>query len=119
MSLHLICLCAEWCGTCRDFRVLFDRHASSTDADCALWLDIETHEDLLDDLGIEVENFPTLVIARSDHSVCFAGPITPFAETLARLCRAARADELRAPVEGRWQALLTRLGTTDADPSST
>lgn len=109
MSLNVICLCAEWCGTCRDFRPLFDRVASHAPTDRFLWVDIEAHEALLDSVGIEIENFPTLVITPAAGATCFAGPVTPFAETLERLCRAARAGDLVAGVDPVFSQLARHL----------
>ena len=54
------CLCAEWCGTCRDYRVTFDQLADARPDLCFVWIDIETHADQLDDF--DVENFPTILI---------------------------------------------------------
>lgn len=109
MFLNVICLCAEWCGTCRDFRPLFDRVASQAPADRFLWGDIEVHDALLDSVGIEIENFPTLVITPAAGATCFAGPVTPFAETLERLCRAARAGDLAAGVDPVFSQLARHL----------
>ena len=79
------CLCASWCGTCRDYAPTFEQQASACDADFA-WIDIEEHEEVLD--GLEVENFPTLLIARG-NDVLFFGPVTPQPGTLARMVQAA------------------------------
>lgn len=54
------CLCAEWCGTCRDYQAAFNHLADAHPEACFVWIDIETHADLLDDF--DVENFPTILI---------------------------------------------------------
>jgi thiol-disulfide isomerase/thioredoxin len=54
------CLCAQWCGTCRDYQAAFDRLAGAHPEACFVWIDIETHADQLDDF--DVENFPTILI---------------------------------------------------------
>ncbi len=54
------CLCAEWCGTCRDYLAAFDQLADAHPESCFVWIDIETHADQLDDF--DVENFPTILI---------------------------------------------------------
>ncbi|MGA0569392.1 thioredoxin family protein [Variovorax sp. VNK109] len=84
----LVCLCAEWCGTCREYRPLFDEVAARHAGLHVLWVDIEDEADLVGD--VEVETFPTLLIADvADASatprVRFFGPLTPHAQTLARL----------------------------------
>lgn len=104
MTLHVICLCAEWCGTCRDFRPAFTSVATQSAGDRFQWIDIETHDALLDALGVEIDSFPTVLIAGDDR-LCFAGPVTPFADTLQRLCRAARAGTLAFGGESVWVEL--------------
>ena len=80
-------LCAQWCGTCREWRDVFDaqQRAYRGTADF-IWVDVEDHDEVMG--AIEVENFPTLLIARGDE-VLFFGTITPHAGTLARLVREA------------------------------
>ncbi|MDB5818114.1 MAG: thioredoxin family protein [Rhizobacter sp.] len=78
----VLCLCAAWCGSCRDYRDTFDRAAAGHPADTFVWIDIEDEADLVDD--IDVENFPTLLIGQGD-TVRFFGPVTPHAGTLERL----------------------------------
>ena len=48
------------------------------------WVDVEDEADLVD--PIEVENFPTLLIARGDTPLFF-GTVTPHLVTLERLVR--------------------------------
>ena len=95
--LQVTCLCAQWCGTCRDYDAVFERvRAEFAGAAEFAWVDIEDDADRLGD--IEVENFPTLLIARAGR-VLFFGAITPQPQTLARLVRSALAGELPAPAE--------------------
>jgi thioredoxin 1 len=104
------CLCAEWCGSCRDYRAVFDAaRARFADGAHLVWIDIEDHPEVLG--AIEVEDFPALLIARGDEIVFF-GPITPQAATLTRLVEAALAEALGhvkdprlAGVPGRVRAL--------------
>lgn len=109
MSLTVLCLCAEWCGTCRDFHPAFSAVAGQWPDATFLWADIETHEDLLDELGIDIENFPTVLVATAEQAVVFAGPVTPFADTLQRICRTAAAGDLPQQAPSAWEALLARL----------
>ena len=75
------CLCAAWCGTCRDYQKGFQALAERFPNARFLWLDVEDDADLLDDY--DVENFPTLLIQRHD-SVLFFGPMLPHHEILQR-----------------------------------
>lgn len=90
LRLTVACLCADWCGTCRDYRADFERAVQpQTGADIhGVWIDIE---DEAEGVGaIDVENFPTLLIARGDE-VLFFGTVTPHLSTLIRLMQAAAA----------------------------
>ena len=91
--LRVVCLCAQWCGVCRDYAVPFEQAAAEFGTRCEFaWVDIEDEADLLD--RVDVENFPTLLLARGDR-VLFFGTITPHAQTLARLVQGALAGDLR------------------------
>ena len=78
-----LCLCAEWCGTCREYREAFEALAASLPEVRFRWLDIEDEADALGD--IDVETFPTLVIGGRDGAVRFAGPVLPQPGQIARL----------------------------------
>ena len=78
----VICLCAQWCGTCRDYRAGFDGLAALFPGVRFRWLDIEEESDELGDL--DIENFPTLFIRRDD-SVLFFGTMLPHSSYLRRL----------------------------------
>ena len=79
-----MCLCAGWCGTCCDYRALFDALAQAHPEVRFEWVDIEDESELAGDL--DVETFPTLLIAdgRKAH---FLGPLLPQAAVLERLDR--------------------------------
>jgi thiol-disulfide isomerase/thioredoxin len=86
------CLCAQWCGTCRDYRPVFEALTREFgDRALCVWVDIE------DDAAVmghaDVEDFPTLLIARHED-VCFFGPVTPHAATARRLVQSALDGEL-------------------------
>jgi thioredoxin 1 len=76
------CLCAEWCGTCRDYRTPFFSLAERFPEADFVWLDVEYDAERVGDL--EVENFPTLRIER-EGKVLFFGVMLPHAEHLSRL----------------------------------
>ena len=80
--MHVFCLCAQWCGTCREYQPIFAQLASQWQEVKFVWVDIESHDDLLGDL--DIENFPTLLIADAQGRVRFAGTVLPHAETLQR-----------------------------------
>ena len=88
-SVLVVCLCAQWCGVCRDYRQRFTQVQAQFPAVRFLWIDVEDEADLLDPL--DVDDFPTLLLAVGD-SPHFFGPLTPQANTLARLVRSLIED---------------------------
>jgi thioredoxin 1 len=88
IRLTVACLCAQWCRTCDGYREVFNQVLLALD-DAGLhgmWVDVEDQADVIG--AIDVETFPTLLIARGDE-VLFFGPVTPHAQTLQRLIHAA------------------------------
>lgn len=120
-EFKVICLCAEWCGTCREYRVAFDALAGAVRGAQFRWLDIENEAEALGDL--DVENFPTLFIARGG-SVLFYGTMLPHISHLERLLETymgqtpeeSRAYALSVPERQAWQLDpdLQRLSTSVA-----
>ncbi len=106
-DLHAIGLCAEWCGTCRDWRAVFDRAREAHPHLRWRWLDIEDEADLMDDM--DVETLPCLLLARGDR-VLFFGPVLPQPDVLSRLvqtfsAQAAPASMTDPAVSALWHRL--------------
>jgi thioredoxin-like negative regulator of GroEL len=94
-ALDVICLCAAWCGNCRDYQPLFDSLQVRFQGTARFaWIDIEDESEVLGD--VEVENFPTLLLLRG-HTVLYFGPLTPQAGVLTQLMQTALEGRL-APV---------------------
>lgn len=106
-SLWVLCLCAEWCGTCREYQPLFNQLAVDMPQARFIWLDVEAHDDLLQDL--DIENFPTLLIADADQQARFAGTVLPHLETLQRMCKAALAGDLPLVSDKEWLTVVPGL----------
>jgi thiol-disulfide isomerase/thioredoxin len=109
--LLVVCLCAEWCGVCRDYLERFTAVKALIQADYPIarfvWMDVEDEADLLDPL--DVENFPTLLIGMGDRPL-FWGPITPQAATLERMVRTLAQDvDHPALAQPELAALFTRI----------
>ncbi|MFN5810454.1 MAG: thioredoxin family protein [Burkholderiales bacterium] len=110
-TMHVFCLCAQWCGTCREYQPIFTQLATQLPEVRFVWVDIETQDDLLGDL--DIENFPTLLIADAQGRARFAGTVLPHAETLQRMCQAALAGDFPLVSDPVWQNAtpeLMRLG---------
>lgn len=88
--LLVACLCAAWCGTCREYREVFDLTARAHSGYRFRWLDIEDEAELAGD--VDIETFPTLLIADAQSAeVWFAGPVLPRAADVQRLIEALTA----------------------------
>lgn len=84
-ELDVVCLCAQWCGTCRDYLETFAQLQAAKPGHRFRWIDIEDEADVLGD--IDVETFPTLMVARQGV-VLFAGPVLPRLGDATRLLEA-------------------------------
>ena len=121
----VVCLCAEWCTTCREYRSGFDALAAQFPELRFFWLDIEERAEDLGDL--DIENFPTLFIQRrvpgqqtSGTAVLFFGTMPPQLGHLRRMIESLRAQSpqesrdyaLSSPERLAWQqdADISRLG---------
>ena len=90
------CLCADWCGACREYKPLFDSLARKFPNVRFLWVDVEDEADLID--PIEVEDFPTILIAKGQNPLFF-GTVLPHIETLDRLIQDKMTEGERAPLK--------------------
>ncbi|WP_034302567.1 thioredoxin family protein [Herbaspirillum sp. RV1423] len=102
------CLCAGWCGSCREYAVNFAAWAERSPQHHFVWIDIEDQADLVGDL--DIDNFPTLLMQRGS-TVGFFGAMEPDTRQAERLLQALSTksrDELereaRSSAERReWQ----------------
>jgi hypothetical protein len=105
--LLVACLCAQWCRVCGEYGAVFDGAArDAAPGERFLWVDIEDDEQVLGPL--DVDNFPTLLIARGAAPLFF-GALTPQPGTLARLLQSAREGDLRPRDDAAAQALVQRV----------
>ena len=102
----VVCLCAQWCGTCRDYRAVFDQLARAHPAVRFVWIDIEDDAEVAGDL--DVETFPTLLLA--DGQVArFLGPLLPQAAVLSRLLESLQSRSGHLKVDALAQAVFDRV----------
>jgi thioredoxin-like negative regulator of GroEL len=103
----VVCLCADWCGLCRDYQAVFAQMAARYPAFRFAWLDIEDQADLVGD--IDVDTFPTVLMADA-QGTRFFGPLTPQANTLSRLLDSLQSSSLQVlPHAPATQQLLQAL----------
>jgi thioredoxin 1 len=108
------CLCAAWCGTCKEYAPLFESLGASFPDIAFHWIDVEDEADVVDPL--EIDNFPSILISHGSEA-CFFGVVLPHLETLKRLIQAqldaAQDPEAvrrnRARVAPEAQSLAQRL----------
>ena len=103
------CLCAAWCGVCRDWLPTFQAQARARPEMHFAWVDVEDEDDAMGD--VDIETFPTLLVARGSQ-VLFLGPIPPSATQFTRLLATLQAQPAVAPgVPAHAGALFERLRT--------
>lgn len=120
MEFAVICLCAEWCGTCREYRAGFEALAGEFPDMRFRWVDIEDQADEMGDL--DVENFPTILVRRGED-VLFFGTMLPHLGVLRRTLEtfaAQSSEESRryarsAPERLAWQRDTDLLGLAAHD----
>ena len=106
-DLWVICLCAEWCELCKNYRVLFQDMARRHPHLRFAWVDIEDEAALVGEM--DIETFPTLLVADS-RGGRFYGTLLPHASMLDRLLTVLSAPD--APIfelDTSAQALLAAL----------
>jgi thioredoxin 1 len=110
-ELLVACLCADWCGACREYKPLFDSLARKFPNVRFLWVDVEDEADLID--PIEVEDFPTILIAK-DQNPLFFGTVLPHIETLERLIQDKMSADERTALK---DAAVLKLAKSLSDKS--
>lgn len=101
------CLCAAWCGVCREWQPLFAQQAASHPDMRFAWVDVEDEDDAMGD--VDIETFPTLLVARGAQ-VLYLAPIPPSATQFQRLLATLQAQPVAAPgLPDDADALLRRL----------
>lgn len=103
----MVCLCAAWCGVCRDWRPAFEQLARSHPRWRFAWVDVEDEDAAMGE--VEVETFPTVLLARGDKAL-FLGPVAPSAPALAQLANRLQAQaQPPADAAAPMHRLLERL----------
>ncbi|WP_449191621.1 thioredoxin family protein [Thauera sp.] len=93
--LVVMALCANWCGTCRDFQAVLTRIALAHPEIVFAWADIEDDAELVGD--IDVDDFPTLAVFKAGQPLHFGASL---------------------PIEAVVTRLLARLAQSSATPTA-
>ena len=94
--LDIVCLCAAWCGTCREYEATFAELQQAAPGHRYRWIDIEDEAELVGE--VDVETFPTLLVAHAGQ-VLFAGPVLPRLSDAQRLVTVQLAAVQRAAAQ--------------------
>lgn len=81
----VLSFCAQWCGTCREFRPILEAISTAHPGITFGWVDIEDDAELADE--VDVEDFPTLAIIRDGVPLYF-GTTLPLDGVVRSLLRA-------------------------------
>ena len=102
----VVCLCAQWCGTCKEYQPAFEALAAQLPGLRFAWLDIEDEEEALGEL--DITTFPTLLVGQGDQAI-FLGPLLPQIGVLQRMLqRFAESGAPALPAGDEAHALLAR-----------
>lgn len=108
----VVCLCAEWCGVCRDYAQRFEQARAKFPQARFLWIDVEDEADLLHPLD-DVDDFPTLLLAVGDEPRFF-GVVMPQLETLERLINVKTGAATPALADPELSKLVARIRAAKA-----
>lgn len=102
----VICLCAEWCGVCREWREAFTQAAAAHPELRFAWVDVEDEAEAMGD--VDIETFPTVLIAREGRPL-FYGPVLPSGTQFTRLIASLQEQAATTAVAREAAPLLERL----------
>ena len=110
--LQVVCLCADWCSACRAWQPDWEAMAARHPQLQWQWIDIEDEAELMDSVGLEIETFPTVLVARGGRALFLSSipPQTAFLDNLiARLGAEGAAPQGVTP---EASALAARLSNS-------
>jgi thioredoxin 1 len=101
------CLCAAWCGVCRDWLPRFTEQARAHPDLRFAWVDVEDEDETMGE--VDIVTFPTLLVARGTQ-VLYLAPIPPLATQFTRLLARLQGQPAPDPgVPAEADALFARL----------
>ncbi|MDE2605274.1 MAG: thioredoxin family protein [Burkholderiales bacterium] len=101
------CLCAAWCGVCRDWLPQFTEQARAHPDLRFAWVDVEDEDETMGE--VDIVTFPTLLVGRGEQ-VLYLAPIPPLGTQFTRLLARLRGQAQPDPgVPAEADALFARL----------
>ncbi len=101
----VVALCAQWCGTCREFGVSFEQLEQQFPQALFFWLDVEDDAALTGD--IDIQDFPSLALYGAGGEVLYFGTSLPQQAVVARLL-ATRLGHPTAQTQPTQEAKILR-----------
>lgn len=105
----VVCLCAQWCGVCREYRSAFEALARDWPQLRFEWVDVEDEEDVVGD--VDVETFPTILIA-DGVAARFLGTVLPQTQVLSRMLQSLQGDPGATVADDEAQSLFERIAAS-------
>ncbi|WP_371820176.1 thioredoxin family protein [Verticiella alkaliphila] len=92
-AVLVACLCADWCGTCREYYERFSDLATRRPEATFVWIDVEDDAVAIDE---DIEDFPTLFV-QDGAGVLFYGTMLPHIGHLEKLLDTVQRSRPPAP----------------------
>lgn len=90
----VVALCAQWCGTCREFRQTFSQLEQRFPQAVFFWIDVEDDAALAEE--IDVQDFPSLAIYDAQGVAHYFGTSLPQEGVVTRLLTTTLTTSLTA-----------------------
>lgn len=105
--MWVVCICADWCSTCRAWRPPLEELAQKHRDWTWRWLDFDEGSEMIESAGLDVQSFPVVLIGRGEHAL-FMGTVEPYATQLEQLILRLQRDgePLTAGIGAALAALL-------------
>lgn len=98
----VVCLCADWCSHCNDWKNPLIALSEKYPNDFFIWMDIERHSDMVSE--VDLDTLPVLLVQKN-NDIIFLGAVVPRVNTIIPLLE-TKHSVMRAYDPGIKQFLL-------------
>ena len=98
----VVCLCADWCNNCNDWKNPLIALSEKYPNDFFIWMDIERHSDTVSE--VDLDTLPVLLVQKN-NDIIFLGAVVPRVNTIIPLLE-TKHSVMRAYDPGIKQFLL-------------